>query len=142
MTRIASYLSPQQMFALDHACKPIVEAFGEPPYLVGSVTQRRDFRDVDVRLMLPDDRYKRLYKGRLGERVRIITGLALSAYLRDATGLPVDFQIQQRTRANAQHPTTGRNPLGLRHLGNFAGDARPVPPARPAPLPNPTVPSR
>lgn len=118
--RAASYLSPPEMFRLDLACKPIVEAFDTPPYLVGSVSHRRDFRDVDVRLMLEDAEYDRIFPT---EEHRIFLGFAVSAYLRDATGLPVDFQFQRRTEANTNHPGTGRNPLGRRHLGNFIGDA-------------------
>jgi hypothetical protein len=119
----SSYLGPAEIFRLDLACKPIVDAFGRPPYLVGSVNDRADFRDVDVRLILPDKLYRKLYRGKRGNRVRILTGLALTAYLREATGLPVDFQIQQQTAANKHHPGTGRNPLGLRQIDNFRGDA-------------------
>jgi hypothetical protein len=115
--RTASWLSPPEMFRLDLACKPIREAFDHSPYLVGSVMERRDFRDVDVRLVLPDDEYETLACAVMLP----FLNLAVSAYLRDATGLPVDFQIQQRTAANEQHSGL-RNPLGLRRLIEFRGD--------------------
>lgn len=116
----ASYLGPHEMFLLDTACKPICEAFDEPPYLVGSVMERPDFRDVDVRLILDDERY-----ARLAEAVPVaLLNVTMTAYLRRATGLPVDFQIQQMTAANARHDGR-RNPLGLRPLQHFTGDAAP-----------------
>lgn len=102
----ASYLGPQDMRRLDLACVPIVRAFRETPYLVGSVNTRRDYRDVDVRLILPDDHPVHAQ----GELTAL--DYALSEYLRLTTGLPVDFQIQRQTDANAFTGT--RNPLGER----------------------------
>lgn len=120
--RIASWLSPQEMFRLDLACQPISEAWGGfCLYLVGSVTERRDFRDVDVRLILRDKVYARFAKGVDPALFSIVT----SAYLRDATGLNIDFQVQQMTIANELHGGKMRNPLGTRGLGRFPGDGRP-----------------
>ncbi|OJU44491.1 MAG: hypothetical protein BGN98_13990 [Microbacterium sp. 69-7] len=116
-----SALSPRQMFLLDEACKPIAEAF-EPPYLVGTAVTRQEYRDVDVRLILADERYGRLRKA-VGKRGLALLGLAIGEYLAARTGLPIDFQIQQQTAANHHHPGGMRNPLGLRHLGNYGGDA-------------------
>lgn len=120
MTRSASYLSPHQMFLLDLACKPILEAFESPPYLVGSVAERHDFRDVDVRLILEDAQYDRLVPT---PQVRTMLSLAFTAYLQQATGLPIDFGIQRQTQANEAHPNKPRNPLGLRTLTDWTGDA-------------------
>lgn len=122
----ASYLGPHEMFLLDQACKPIAEAFDDYPYLVGSVIERGDYRDVDVRLMLEDEHY-----ARLADAVPVaLLNLALTAYLRSMTGLPVDFQVQQRSAANELHPgAAARNPLGLRPLEHFRGDGAPIKPA-------------
>lgn len=122
-----SAFSPRQMFLLDHACKPIVEAFGEHPYLVGTALNasaggRGEYRDVDVRLILTEKRYERLRK--LGPDVISFLGLAIGQYLAAQTGLPIDFQIQRQDVANALHQGS-RNPLGIRHLANFRGDAHP-----------------
>jgi hypothetical protein len=120
--RAASYLSPPEMFRLDLACAPIAEAFGGfCVYLVGSVTERRDFRDVDVRLILSDKKYARLVRGVDPALFSLVT----SAYLRDASGLNVDFQVQQRTTATERFSDLIRNPLGHRGLDRFRGDARP-----------------
>jgi hypothetical protein len=116
-----SALSPRQMFLLDEACKPIAEAF-EPPYLVGTAAARQDYRDVDVRLILEDAAHERLRKA-VGWKGLAFLGLAVGEYLAARTGLPIDFQIQQQSAANHHHPEGMRNPLGLRHLSNYTGDA-------------------
>lgn len=60
-----SHLSPPVLHRLDLACKPILDAFGHEPYLVGSVQERTAScgSDVDVRLILPDDEYDALMAG-------------------------------------------------------------------------------
>lgn len=108
------------MFLLDVACKPLVEAFGSPPYLVGSVNERPDFRDVDVRLILPAEDYQRLV---CTPEIRTMLAVAFSAYLQQVTGLPVDFGIQERDAANEVHGGKSRNPLGVRDLTDWVGDA-------------------
>ena len=75
-----------------------------------------------MRLILADERYGRLRKA-VGKRGLALLGLAIGEYLAARTGLPIDFQIQQQTAANHHHPGGMRNPLGLRHLGNYGGDA-------------------
>jgi len=119
-----SAFSPRQMFHLDEACKPIAEAFDSTPYLVGTAVSRQDYRDVDVRLMLDDETYAHL-EAVAGSQLVAFLGLAIGEYLAQRTGMPIDFQIQQMTAANERH-TGSRNPLGLRTLDNFRGDAAPV----------------
>ena len=119
----ASYLGPHEMFLLDQACKPIVEAFGSPPYLVGSVMERPDYRDVDLRLILLDDEY-----ARVADAVPLpFVNRMVTFYLRGATGLPIDFNVQQMTAANEKHGGKIRNPMGLRDLANYHGDGEPEP---------------
>lgn len=117
-----SGLHPPMLFKLDLACDPIYEAFGEYPYLVGSVQQRTagPRSDVDVRLILDDERYDALISS---PEVRTMLDIAFSAYLYTMTGLPIDFQIQRRTQANEIHAGKQRNPLGGRTLANWPGDA-------------------
>lgn len=121
-----SSLSPPLLHRLDLACRPIAECFGQEPYLVGSVQMRTATAgsDVDVRLILDDKKYDRLMKG-TPPGFATLLDFALSAYLRDLTGLPVDFQVQRMTEANANHKGGQRNPLGGRRLTNWIGDARP-----------------
>jgi hypothetical protein len=117
-----TYLSTLELHELDQACHPFLEAFGEHPYLVGSAMQRPDFRDVDVRLILPDDEYDALFAERKG--LWALLSRLGATYLRAKTGLPVDFQVQRQTEANAKFgdlSETPRNPLGVRSLMTFAG---------------------
>jgi len=51
---------------LTGACRPIAAAFGGTTYLVGSVLQRPDFRDIDIRLILDDDTVQRRCEAHLG----------------------------------------------------------------------------
>lgn len=124
-----SNLSPPRLYALDAACRPISEAFGfgVGPYLVGSVQERTagPSSDVDVRLILPDKQYDRLFAKQSPE-FRTLLDLAFSGWLAAQTGLPIDFQIQRRTEANELHPKP-RNPLGGRKLTAWLGDATPAP---------------
>ncbi|MGW1527554.1 hypothetical protein [Streptomyces sp. NPDC002159] len=41
--------------------RDIAEAFGQTPYLVGSAAVGKEWRDVDVRLMLPDEQFDQLF---------------------------------------------------------------------------------
>lgn len=122
-----STLSPPVLHRLDLACHHLAECFGDAgPYLVGSVQERTagPTSDVDVRLILADKKYDRLMKG-APEGFATLLDLALGAYLRELTGLPIDFQVQRRTEANERHKGKQRNPLGGRSLTAWAGDARP-----------------
>lgn len=91
---------------LDEFGSQVLAVFGHPCYLVGSALAGKAWRDVDVRLILPDDEYERLGLGNPrdahanGKWVALV--LAFSALGREMTGLPIDFQIQQMTRANAE----------------------------------------
>lgn len=117
-----SALSPRQMFLLDLASKPIWEAFDGGVYHVGTSAARGEYRDVDVRAILADKRYDRLVKA-IGSDAVAFLGLAIGQYLASMTGLPIDFQIQRQTEANAKHGGKVRNPVGLRSLADFEGDA-------------------
>jgi hypothetical protein len=113
----ATYLSPPDYNRLNWACQPIAEAFGELPYLVGSVLTRPDYRDIDIRLILDDDVFMRLLNsdGRL-YTVRKLLNTALSDLIASAANAPkpIDFQIQSMTEANAPEHNGARNPLGVR----------------------------
>lgn len=83
------------------------DAFGEMPYHVGSsLREKAGWRDVDVRLMLPDEEWERLQLGdpKLPQHNKRWTALALawSAFGHALTGLPIDFQLQQQTAANEE----------------------------------------
>lgn len=121
--RSASYLSPHQMHRLDLACAPVRNAFPNyGPVLVGSVNERADYRDVDVRVILQDKDFDRIFgKGAADERGEChgdprwqLICAALSEWVSNVSGLPVDFQIQRMTQANTSYAGELRNPLGVR----------------------------
>jgi hypothetical protein len=77
--------------------KLVYEAFGYYPFLVGSALVKRDPRDVDIRLILPDDEYIKLI-GSIEQYSRPFTRWAalcktFSLTGKHMTGLPIDFQI-------------------------------------------------
>lgn len=114
-----TYLHVTHQFALDQACRPLVDAFGWCIFQVGSSLQRRDWHDIDVRCILDDDEWTRMFPGEKPEsdgrrRPRLaILSVAISEWLRARTGLPVDFQFQQMTAANAEFGEAPRSALGV-----------------------------
>jgi hypothetical protein len=102
-------------------------AFGEVAYHVGSSLDKKDgWRDVDVRVLLDDETYARM---ELGEPERpqsnkrwVSICLAWSSFGRTLTGLPIDFQLQQRTHANATENGT-RSALIRHHAGEIRGSS-------------------
>ncbi len=120
----ASFLSPPDFHRLNWACRPITEAFGECPYLVGSALTRPDFRDIDIRLILDDDTVERMFgassfgihESGNGQAVRLLLNIALSDLIAKAAGLPwpIDFQIQSMSEANVPEHKGVRNPMGVR----------------------------
>ncbi|MFE1451969.1 hypothetical protein [Streptomyces olivaceoviridis] len=88
--------------------REIDAAFGHLPYLVGSAAIGKQWRDVDVRLILPDDEFDALFP--TGARPSHQDGrwallcAAISELARVRTGLPVDFQIQRMSFANDRYP--------------------------------------
>jgi len=120
MNKPCNYMTPEQRFRLDEACRVFEESFDFGVYLVGSVMSRPDFRDVDVRAIVADETFARLYpradpKNPMRDAYWALVMAALSLYLRVATGLPIDFQVQQQTAANEEFPGV-RSALGLGHV--------------------------
>lgn len=106
-------------------------AFRAVPYHVGSSLMGKQWRDVDVRLILPDEEYERM---RLGDPKNphlnskwVSLVMAYSALGKAMTGLPIDFQIQQQSYANEHYPGKEhtRSALGIlarsRHKEEQAG---------------------
>jgi hypothetical protein len=132
----ANFIPAPHYYNLNMACTPIADAFGPCVYLVGSSIERRDFRDVDVRAILDDEAFAKLFPALIGTSGRA-TGNAtycalwsvmcssLSLYLSKHSDLPVDFQIQQRTRANLDY-SGPRHALGL-FFHDHPADVEPAP---------------
>ena len=97
------YISVGQLWRLAHAVRPVQEAFGGATvYLVGSVLERDDYRDVDLRMILPDEEFGRLFElsGGLRDQFKMLLHTSISMMLENATNLPIDFQLQSQTEAN------------------------------------------
>lgn len=104
-----------QSILLHEFGKRVWEAFGSPPYHVGTSVNNKIFRDVDVRLILIDEEYENWEFGNpsdfLSNSKWVSMCLAFSCLGRNITGLPIDFQIQQQTYAN-KHYNGVRSALG------------------------------
>jgi hypothetical protein len=106
--------------------KIVHDAFGNYPYLVGSAAVSKTWRDVDVRLILSDEEFERLV-GKI-EKIEALNprwcafNLAFAELGKRITGLPIDFQIQQRTQANREYPDGPRCPLILAAKFDEAGE--------------------
>ncbi len=108
------HLDAPDLDRLDLASVLVHEWLGTP-YLVGSVLDRPDFRDVDIRVILFDEHFDRLFPPeRATHPLRHLIQVAITEHYVKATGLRIDFQIQRMTEANQKNPTPGRRyPLGI-----------------------------
>lgn len=122
--RKGNHIGAPAVFKLEQACQQINDAFGHfGCYVVGSALERPDWRDVDVRFILADDDFRTLFPdaqiwpdhgGTWEADPRwLLLSVAISEWLRAQTGLPIDFQFQPQTHANARHRGR-RDAVGLR----------------------------
>jgi hypothetical protein len=110
-------IGPQDVFLLDQWGRQLHEAFGEMPYLVGSVARgERQWRDVDVRLPIEDEDWPH-YSDPPAKLYSL--NLAVTLWGRHVTGLPIDFQFQSLTEYRAE--TGIVNPLGIRSRVGWVG---------------------
>lgn len=116
-TDIVGVGSPAVLF-LEQFGGIVWDAFGHPPYLVGSACKGKVWRDVDVRLMLPDEEFLAMF-GRPAPLHSWTSGkwaalcMAFSVLGNKITGLPIDFQIQDTTHANKVYADGPRQSIGL-----------------------------
>lgn len=96
----ASYLTVSQTYALQIACRPVA-MLGLGTFHVGSSLERSDYADVDLRCILDDEEYTRMFQGgEYGKAKLLFLNAAISEWLAARSGLPIDFQFQQQTDAN------------------------------------------
>ncbi len=117
----AHHIGAPEFHLLNLACLPVWEAFrfGYGIFLVGSSLARRDYRDVDLRCIVSDEDFQRLFPGS-GEAVWrhplwALVCSSISLHLSRASGLPIDFQVQSMTEANRDYPSPEhpRNAVGV-----------------------------
>lgn len=110
------YVGTPGLFLLSQACMVIDQGLGTP-YLVGSATERRDYRDVDVRVIMPDEEFDQRFPGAspvpMMDPLWSLLCASVSVWLGQASGLPVDFQIQRMSDANERYHDGVRIPLGV-----------------------------
>lgn len=111
-----SHIGAPACFALEEECKKLNRAFGGHCYQVGSSLERPDWRDVDIRMILADADFATLFPN-AGDHWEhdprwTFMVIAISERLSKITGLPIDFQFQPQTHANARHPGK-RNAKGM-----------------------------
>jgi hypothetical protein len=134
----ANHIGAPAVFKLEEAIRPVCSAFGAYEgvggcYLVGSALVRPDWRDVDVRLILDDDAFMAEFPdcysvNHYEHNARwLLLTVSISEYLSLRTGLPIDFQIQPQSVANARHAVSdghGRSAIGLTMPKKEPADAR------------------
>ncbi len=122
----ASHIGAPAIFALEQAAKTLRAAFREETesdhigiYVVGSSLERPDWRDVDVRMMMDDASFRRLFPSANIDPATwefdprwCLMVVTISKWLSDQTGLPIDFQFQPTSHANKRHKGR-RHALGL-----------------------------
>jgi len=115
------YIGAPACFALELACRDICDAFdGYGCFLVGSCLEKSDWRDVDVRFIMKDEDFYRLFPDvgehwglwELDTRWLLLT-VSISGHLSKITGLPIDFQFQPQSFANEKHKGQ-RSAIGIR----------------------------
>ncbi len=107
-----SYLTVSQAYNLNVACRAL-EGFGYGTFHVGSSLTKPDYHDVDLRCIMSDDEYDRTFDFEDGgeEKLKFLN-VAVSEWIAARTGLPIDFQFQQQTEANAKFKGV-RNCVGM-----------------------------
>ncbi|HEY8096131.1 MAG TPA: hypothetical protein VIE65_08555 [Methylobacter sp.] len=114
----STYLHVTHQFNLNQVCRPLVDAFGWHIFQVGSSLVRRDWHDIDIRCILDDDEFERMFPGEsidpaTGRRPRLdLLNTVMSEWLQSRTGLPIDFQFQWQTEANEKYKGP-RSALGV-----------------------------
>ena len=109
-----SYLDAPVLDKLDLA-SVLVGRTLDTPYLVGSCLTTPDYRDVDIRVILDDERYDELFKAPrpCADPLRHVMQVYFTEHYVKATGLRIDFQIQRMTEANEKYRDGHRHPLGI-----------------------------
>lgn len=111
---------------LDHWALMLEPVFDETPYLVGSAAVSSTWRDVDVRVIMDDDKFDAWFgtsrsKRNASSKKWSALMTAISLWGQKVTGLPIDFQAQRRSGVSEADWEKPRHPLGI-----FPRDAQPL----------------
>lgn len=110
MGKLSYILHTEQKLLHDFA-KIIEPLFpnGYGPYQVGSSQERKDWHDIDLRVLLKDDEYDSISKS---IDLRVVS-IAISLWGQKVTGLPIDYQIQRMSDANEEFNGRPRNAVAI-----------------------------
>lgn len=127
----ANFVPAPHFFNLNQACALVGKAFGDEGfgcYLVGSSLKRRDYRDVDVRFIMRDEAFDRMFRDEHGSDYNAnalwsLLCVSISLWLGKQSDLPIDFQVQRQTQANEQHsPKAGHERQALGIFRDYPGE--------------------
>lgn len=110
------YIGAPEAYSLDQVAHFVSKALGNTCYLVGSATEKRDFRDVDIRMIFDDVKWVALFGDKSSGGHSFFWSLlcvSVSEYMSKRTGLKVDFQIQKRSSVRKSDWEKPRSPIGM-----------------------------
>jgi len=117
----ASYVGVPAIFELTLACHLLIRGFGVVTRFTtwAAPLSAPDWRDVDLVMIMPDEAFAVEFPNAPQHSAAwehdpkwLVLTCALSKWLSDKAGVPVDFKFQPRTFANERHKGP-RNPIGL-----------------------------
>ena len=127
-----SGIGPHKALLLEQFGQLVLAAWGDLGYLVGSSQRGELWRDIDVRVMLSNEEYARHFgtvwqEGKRHQDPRWRAEmLAWSVLGERITGLPIDFQVERLSEADALHPDEPRNPIGVSFNVSWAATPEPT----------------
>jgi len=117
-----NYLRQPHYTNLELALNSVLLALNEHcAYLVGSVFEGPDYNDIDVVILMEDEKYDALFGKSGSSNAPFVKWFnhASSTQLGLMTGLPIDFRVQRMSNANKQYggPKNIRDPIGINGNG-------------------------
>ena len=94
------FLTPQEWHNLNTVIYQFCKGYYGSVFLVGSVLERPNYRDVDVRCITAEQFDEMVY-----HPPRTVLQVAMSEWLSNRTGLNVDFQFQTEAQAEKEKGT-------------------------------------
>lgn len=111
------YVGMPAALHLDEFARHLRAMFNTEVYLVGSALVKKDWHDLDVRVILPDQAFYAMGFGapenRFHNKKWISLCLAYSALGKQIVGHTIDFQIVPQSYSNLYHCQDPSLPIGL-----------------------------
>ena len=109
-----NFVRVPNLFILEKECYLLRQAMGAMCYLVGSALTTDNYNDVDIRMIMSDEAYEKLFGDSTCEQSLFWNVLCtlISRDLSEKSHEKVDFQIQSMEHANKRHAYS-RQPMGM-----------------------------